>query len=183
MDDAPLILLAAGGTGGHLFPAEALGVELMKRGLCVRLVTDSRAVRYSGLFSKKMIDVVPSETMRGRAPWQLARTGMMLAAGTAMAFQLMRKLRPAAVVGFGGYPTVPTRCWAGQTVCCRAMQPRSQPRCRVCSTAIPRLPERRRPSARRCDRQSLLPRRSATCRLLRPRRSGCWWSVAARARG
>src|SRR5215471_1899498 len=107
MDDAPLILLAAGGTGGHLFPAEALGVELMKRGLCVRLVTDSRAVRYSGLFSKKMIDVVPSETMRGRAPWQLARTGMMLAAGTAMAFQLMRKFRPAAVVGFGGYPTVP----------------------------------------------------------------------------
>jgi UDP-N-acetylglucosamine--N-acetylmuramyl-(pentapeptide) pyrophosphoryl-undecaprenol N-acetylglucosamine transferase len=107
MDNAPLILLAAGGTGGHLFPAEALGVELMKRGLRVRLVTDSRAVRYSGLFSKKMIDVVPSETMRGRAPWQLARTGMMLAAGTAMAFKLMRKLRPAAVVGFGGYPTVP----------------------------------------------------------------------------
>src|SRR5215471_6485796 len=107
MDTAPLILLAAGGTGGHLFPAEALGVELMKRGLRVRLVTDARAMRYSGLFSKKMIDVVPSETMRGRAPWQLARTGMMLAAGTAMAFQLMRKLRPAAVVGFGGYPTVP----------------------------------------------------------------------------
>jgi UDP-N-acetylglucosamine--N-acetylmuramyl-(pentapeptide) pyrophosphoryl-undecaprenol N-acetylglucosamine transferase len=107
MDNAPLILLAAGGTGGHLFPAEALGVELMKRGLRVRLVTDSRAMRYSGFFSKKMIDVVPSETMRGRAPWQLARTGMMLAAGTAMAFKLMRKLRPAAVVGFGGYPTVP----------------------------------------------------------------------------
>ena len=107
MDNAPLILLAAGGTGVHLFPAEALGVELMKRGLRVRLVTDSRAIRYSGLFSKKMIDVVPSETMRGRAPWQLARTGMMLAAGTAMAFKLMRKLRPAAVVGFGGYPTLP----------------------------------------------------------------------------
>ena len=107
MDNAPLILLAAGGTGGHLFPAEALGVELMRRGLRVRLVTDSRALRYGGLFSKKMIDVVPSDTMRGRAPWQLARTGMMLAAGTAMAFKLMRKLRPAAVVGFGGYPTVP----------------------------------------------------------------------------
>jgi len=107
MDTAPLILLAAGGTGGHLFPAEALGVELIRRGLRVRLVTDSRALRYSGLFSKDMIDVVPSETVRGRSPWQLARTGVMLAAGTAVAFNLMRRLKPAAVVGFGGYPTVP----------------------------------------------------------------------------
>src|SRR5690606_1312827 len=83
MTTAPLILLAAGGTGGHLFPAEALGVELMKRGLRVRLVTDSRALRYSGLFSKDLTDVVPSETVRGRSPWALARTGLMLAAGTA----------------------------------------------------------------------------------------------------
>jgi UDP-N-acetylglucosamine--N-acetylmuramyl-(pentapeptide) pyrophosphoryl-undecaprenol N-acetylglucosamine transferase len=104
---APLILLAAGGTGGHLFPAEALGVELMKRNLRVRLVTDSRALRYGGLFSKATIDVVPSETVRGRTPWQLARTGILLASGTAVALNLMRKLRPAAVVGFGGYPTVP----------------------------------------------------------------------------
>jgi UDP-N-acetylglucosamine--N-acetylmuramyl-(pentapeptide) pyrophosphoryl-undecaprenol N-acetylglucosamine transferase len=107
MRTAPLILLAAGGTGGHLFPAEALGVELMRRGLRVRLATDSRALRYSGLFSKDMIDVVPSETLRGRTPWSLARTGIMLAAGTAVALNLMRKLKPAAVVGFGGYPTVP----------------------------------------------------------------------------
>ena len=76
MTTAPLILLAAGGTGGHLFPAEALGVELMKRGLRVRLVTDSRALRYSGLFSKDMTDVVPSETVRGRSPLALARTGV-----------------------------------------------------------------------------------------------------------
>ena len=67
MTTAPLILLAAGGTGGHLFPAEALGVELMRRGLHVRLVTDSRALRYGGLFSKDMIDVVPSETLRAAA--------------------------------------------------------------------------------------------------------------------
>ncbi len=107
MDTAPLILLAAGGTGGHLFPAEALGVELMKRGLRVRLVTDSRALRLSGLFSQDMIDVVPRETVRGRTPWSLAFTGMMLAAGTAVACKLMRRLKPAAVVGFGGYPTVP----------------------------------------------------------------------------
>ncbi|MBS0528915.1 MAG: undecaprenyldiphospho-muramoylpentapeptide beta-N-acetylglucosaminyltransferase [Proteobacteria bacterium] len=107
MTAPPLILLAAGGTGGHLFPAEALGVELMKRGLRVRLATDSRALRYSGLFSKDMIDVVPSETVRGRSPQALARTALMLATGTAIAFNLMRRLKPAAVVGFGGYPTVP----------------------------------------------------------------------------
>jgi UDP-N-acetylglucosamine--N-acetylmuramyl-(pentapeptide) pyrophosphoryl-undecaprenol N-acetylglucosamine transferase len=107
MDTAPLILLAAGGTGGHLFPAEALGVELIKRGLRVRLVTDSRALRYSGLFSKDMIDVVPSETVRGRSPWSLARTGLTLVAGTVMAARLMRRLRPKAVIGFGGYPTLP----------------------------------------------------------------------------
>ncbi len=107
MNNSPLILLAAGGTGGHLFPAEALGVELIRRGFRVRLVTDSRALRYSGLFSKDTIDVVPSETVRGRTPWSLAYTGAMLAAGTVVALNLMRRLKPAAVVGFGGYPTVP----------------------------------------------------------------------------
>ena len=103
----PLILLAAGGTGGHLFPAEALGVELMKRGFRVRLATDARALRYSGLFSRDTIDVVPSETVRSRNPLSLARTGLMLAAGMAVAVHLLRKLKPAAVVGFGGYPTLP----------------------------------------------------------------------------
>src|SRR5580693_5077077 len=107
MTTAPLIQLAAGGTGGHLFPAEALGVELIRRGWRVRLATDSRALRYSGLFSRDTIDVVPSATVRGRSPWSLARTGIMLAAGTAVALNLMRRLKPAAVVGFGGYPTVP----------------------------------------------------------------------------
>src|ERR1700689_3198463 len=104
MDAAPRILLAAGGTGGHLFPAEALGVELIRRGYRVRLVTDARALRYSGLFSKDTIDMVPSETVRGRTPWSLARTGAMLTAGTMVALNLMRRLKPAAVIGFGGYP-------------------------------------------------------------------------------
>jgi UDP-N-acetylglucosamine--N-acetylmuramyl-(pentapeptide) pyrophosphoryl-undecaprenol N-acetylglucosamine transferase len=107
MNNSPLILLAAGGTGGHLFPAEALGVELIRRGLRVRLATDARAVRYGGLFSKDTIDVVPSATVRGRTPWSLAHTGAMLAAGTAVSLNLMRQLKPAAVVGFGGYPTLP----------------------------------------------------------------------------
>jgi UDP-N-acetylglucosamine--N-acetylmuramyl-(pentapeptide) pyrophosphoryl-undecaprenol N-acetylglucosamine transferase len=102
-----LILLAAGGTGGHLFPAEALGVELIRRGLRVRLATDARALRYSGLFTGDTIDVVPSATVRGRDPWSLAKTGATLAAGTAVSLNLMRRLKPAAVIGFGGYPTLP----------------------------------------------------------------------------
>src|SRR3569832_554053 len=107
MSETPLILLAAGGTGGHLFPAEALGVVLMKRGLRVRLATDARALRYSGLFSRDTIDVVPSETVRSRNPLSLARTGFTLAAGMVVALNLVRRLRPAAVIGFGGYPTLP----------------------------------------------------------------------------
>jgi len=107
MSASPLILLAAGGTGGHLFPAEALGVELIRRGMRVRLATDARALRYSGLFSQDMIDVVPSETVRSRTPWALAYTGAKLAAGAVVSFELLRRLKPAAVIGFGGYPTLP----------------------------------------------------------------------------
>jgi UDP-N-acetylglucosamine--N-acetylmuramyl-(pentapeptide) pyrophosphoryl-undecaprenol N-acetylglucosamine transferase len=107
MNTSPLILLAAGGTGGHLFPAEALGVELIKRGFRVRLVTDDRALRYSGLFSKDMIDVVASETARGRNPLQLAYASLTLVAGTFAARRLIRRLKPVAVIGFGGYPTLP----------------------------------------------------------------------------
>jgi UDP-N-acetylglucosamine--N-acetylmuramyl-(pentapeptide) pyrophosphoryl-undecaprenol N-acetylglucosamine transferase len=107
MDTKPLILLAAGGTGGHLFPAEALGVELIKRGYRVRLVTDDRALRYSGLFTRDMIDVVASETARGRNPLQHAWATFTLAAGTLSAFNLIRREKPVAVIGFGGYPTLP----------------------------------------------------------------------------
>src|SRR3982074_3689687 len=106
-NSSPLILLAAGGTGGHLFPAEALGVELIRRGYRVRLATDSRALRYSGLFSKDTIDVVPSATVRGRTPWSLAYAGAMLAAGTGVSLNLMRRLKHAAVVGFGGCQPLP----------------------------------------------------------------------------
>jgi UDP-N-acetylglucosamine--N-acetylmuramyl-(pentapeptide) pyrophosphoryl-undecaprenol N-acetylglucosamine transferase len=59
------------------------------------------------LFTRDTIDVVPSATVRSRAPWSLAHTGLMLAAGTAVSLNLMRRLKPAAVVGFGGYPTLP----------------------------------------------------------------------------
>jgi UDP-N-acetylglucosamine--N-acetylmuramyl-(pentapeptide) pyrophosphoryl-undecaprenol N-acetylglucosamine transferase len=112
-ETAPLILLVAGGTGGHLFPAEALGSVLMTRGYRVRLATDARAIRYSGLFAPSMIDVVPSATVHGRNPVAVVRALITLGWGTLRAMALIRRLRPAAVVGFGGYPTLPP-LWAAR---------------------------------------------------------------------
>jgi UDP-N-acetylglucosamine--N-acetylmuramyl-(pentapeptide) pyrophosphoryl-undecaprenol N-acetylglucosamine transferase len=105
---APLVVLAAGGTGGHLFPAEALSVALARRGVRVHLATDERATRYRAEFPAEAIHVVPSETVRGRNPLALARTGAILSLGTFQAWLLLGRLRPAAVVGFGGYPTIPS---------------------------------------------------------------------------
>jgi UDP-N-acetylglucosamine--N-acetylmuramyl-(pentapeptide) pyrophosphoryl-undecaprenol N-acetylglucosamine transferase len=102
---APLVLLAAGGTGGHLFPAEALAIALQKRGVVVELATDARAAHFQ--FPARAVHLIPSATMRGRNPIALTRTAAMLATGTAKAWSLIGRIRPAAAVGFGGYPTVP----------------------------------------------------------------------------
>ncbi len=103
----PLVLLAAGGTGGHLFPAEALAVALQARGVAVDLATDERATRYGGAFPARATHVVPSATLRGRDPLSLARTVATLGLGLVRAWALLGRLRPAVVVGFGGYPTIP----------------------------------------------------------------------------
>jgi UDP-N-acetylglucosamine--N-acetylmuramyl-(pentapeptide) pyrophosphoryl-undecaprenol N-acetylglucosamine transferase len=104
---APLVLLAAGGTGGHLFPAEALAAALASRGVIVDLATDARGGRYGGKFPARQVHVIPSETVRGRNPLAFARTGAILGFGVLRAYLLLGRLKPAAVVGFGGYPTVP----------------------------------------------------------------------------
>ncbi len=103
----PLICIAAGGTGGHLFPAEALTVVLKRRGVDVDLVTDERATRYGSQFPARETHLVPSDTLRGRDVPSILRTATRLSIGTARAFRLFGRLKPDAVVGFGGYPTVP----------------------------------------------------------------------------
>jgi UDP-N-acetylglucosamine--N-acetylmuramyl-(pentapeptide) pyrophosphoryl-undecaprenol N-acetylglucosamine transferase len=104
---APLVLIAAGGTGGHLFPAEALAATLAGRGVAVELATDKRAAPFAKSFPARRMHVLPADTVRGRDPISLLRTAVRLSYGTLRALSLLLRSRPAAVVGFGGYPTVP----------------------------------------------------------------------------
>lgn len=101
------ILLAAGGTGGHLFPAESLAHALIARGYAVELATDERADRYGSSFPARKVHLISAATMTGRSPVALARTALRLGTGLAESLGMVGDLRPAAAIGFGGYPTVP----------------------------------------------------------------------------
>lgn len=107
MATSKLIMLAAGGTGGHLFPAEALSHALHAKGMRVVLMTDTRAAEYAGNFPAEAVHAVSAATPSGRSPLQKAKALFAIAKGTFAARRIIGQLKPAIVVGFGGYPTVP----------------------------------------------------------------------------
>ncbi len=103
----PTILLAAGGTGGHLFPAEALARELQNRGCAVELVSDDRVSEFADHFPADAIHEITSGTVTGKSLGDKAKGVLSLAKGLWECRGLIKAVHPRAVVGFGGYPTVP----------------------------------------------------------------------------
>lgn len=105
-EPSALIVLAAGGTGGHVFTAEALARELLGRGLRVVLITDPRGSKFSDDLS------IPTYRIRARTLGKGLFGKLMsiaeMGVGVWQARRRLAKLQPAAVVGFGGYPSVPT---------------------------------------------------------------------------
>ena len=103
-----IIAIAAGGTGGHFFPAEALAAELKRRGHKVVLFTDGRSSgEKSEIFADCPRYVLQGAGIAGRGFVKATRAAFALARGTLKARSILRKIRPAAVVAFGGYPSVP----------------------------------------------------------------------------
>jgi len=104
----PLLVIAAGGTGGHMFPAQALAEEMLARGWRVKLSTDGRGARYAGGFPAAVArEVVKSATTaRGGALAKLAVLPRIFS-GAFKAWRSFRADSPTVVVGFGGYPALP----------------------------------------------------------------------------
>jgi UDP-N-acetylglucosamine--N-acetylmuramyl-(pentapeptide) pyrophosphoryl-undecaprenol N-acetylglucosamine transferase len=106
--DVRPIVIAAGGTGGHFYPAEALATTLVERGQWVVLMTDARSgALKSTVFDQRNQYVLPGAGIAGRGAVRAGMAIFSLAAGVARARGIMTRLRPAAVVAFGGYPSVP----------------------------------------------------------------------------
>jgi UDP-N-acetylglucosamine--N-acetylmuramyl-(pentapeptide) pyrophosphoryl-undecaprenol N-acetylglucosamine transferase len=101
-------MLAAGGTGGHVFPAQALAAELDRRGRAVDIVTDRRGDDFSSRFPGQTVHRITSATPAGRSVLGQVMALARIALGTLQARRLIRRVDPAAVVGFGGYPALPT---------------------------------------------------------------------------
>ena len=99
-------VLAAGGTGGHLLPAFALATELERRGHHVALITDARGAQIPGKPDFLTAHVIPAGRF-GKNPLGWIKGAQAVLEGRRMALRLFESFQPSAVVGFGGYPTVP----------------------------------------------------------------------------
>ncbi len=107
MAGARTVVLAAGGTGGHVFPAQALAEELLRRGHALALVTDRRGIEYGDALGRIETLRISAAGLGGGIMGKL-RGLMALGAGFLQARRILSRIRPGAVVGFGGYPTLPT---------------------------------------------------------------------------
>lgn len=105
---AKRIVLAAGGTGGHIFPAEALAQELATRGHQLILITDRRGARLGGEFRAVETHHIHAGGIASGSAFGRLRGVAEIALGLLEVERILRRLNPDAAIGFGGYPSVPT---------------------------------------------------------------------------
>ncbi|MEZ6022489.1 MAG: undecaprenyldiphospho-muramoylpentapeptide beta-N-acetylglucosaminyltransferase [Hyphomonadaceae bacterium] len=108
-----IVVIAAGGTGGHLFPAAAFADEMFRRGWRVFLMTDARGRRYAEGFPAERIDDVPAASL-SMNPFTALPALFRIWRGVNAARRRFRELPPALVAGFGGYPSFPALVAAHQ---------------------------------------------------------------------